>query len=368
MQLKGSMHDGNPLNYRSLLILITYLSVCLAITTYICVLLVGRAQFAKKSKWPIEWGKVVFFGLLAIASLSATWYYMFDFFAYSYHDWACGKNLELEEATLDTLEMWLRETKLFKEAWGSVVNTPHRYWWSGQIFFWTTAWSLFIGVMGRRYQIPNTWAYMLLGQIVAISFAQNLFFLSIVLSRPYFDLQSTMQTPNVYLELLPLLVSLVSSAIVPYVADSKHFLYTLLIPHLLLFIPTTIQAHGKLKGPLISQSVTKRYIRIFSWIFGAASLFQVWTMFYALASPSPVPLRRARDTCAFEPAQDTQAAEDVGQRLLGTVFEHPAVSSVSWDVVFCTVGFLSWAAAHRFYAKDMLGGIVAGSKEKKREE
>lgn len=156
MQLTGpSIRDGLSAagSYQSLAILASYLLLALALTTQICVTLLTRARVSKNSTRRIEWAKVTVFGFLAIASLGATWYHMFAFFAYSYHDWACRVGSRIEDAavTLPRLEMWLRETKLFKEAWGAVVATPQRYWWSGQIFFWATAWSLFLGIMGKNY-------------------------------------------------------------------------------------------------------------------------------------------------------------------------------------------------------------------------
>jgi hypothetical protein len=47
---------------------------------------------------------------------------------------------------------------------------------------------------------------------------------------------------------------------------------------------------------------------------------------------------------------------EVAQRLLDTVYVHPACSSVSWDVIWCTVSGFAWAAVHGFEARAMLGG------------
>lgn len=89
------------------------------------------------------------FTALAALSLGFTWCYMFSFFAYSYHDWACERGIVPDVVDVRKLEMWLRDTKLFKEAWETVSETPQRFWWSGQIFLWTVGWSLFLGVMGK---------------------------------------------------------------------------------------------------------------------------------------------------------------------------------------------------------------------------
>lgn len=95
---------------------------------------------------------------LSILSIVTTWYYMFAFFAHSYRSWEAGQS-PTQQALIEVApllakwEMWLRDSKLFREAWGSVFATPARTWWSGQIFLWTIGWSLFLGVMGL-YLIP----------------------------------------------------------------------------------------------------------------------------------------------------------------------------------------------------------------------
>lgn len=98
-------------------------------------------------------------------------------------------------AKLLRVSSWLRETSLFKEAWLHVVNSKVNWWWSVEIC------TFCVGVMAlqfrqqgmsaqlerqnlftyssppsadKRKTVPHLWAYMILGQTVAISVAWNL--------------------------------------------------------------------------------------------------------------------------------------------------------------------------------------------------
>jgi hypothetical protein len=205
---------------------------------------------------------------------------------------------------------------------------------------------------GHRYNIPYLWVYMLLGQIVAISFAQNLFYLAIILSSaskprpPHQTSQhhSSSSSSSFIWRLLPTLISLLSTAIVPFTVHTRYFMPILLVPHLLLFVPTL---------PKWSLHHSRKDTQTFQWIFTAyLILFLGITTYTAFTSKVPIPMRRAVTTCAMEPAQQLplMVPNDDGfgwmswrlRRLLGTIFEHPAVSSVSWDVICCTVSAAVW--------------------------
>jgi hypothetical protein len=51
------------------------------------------------------------------------------------------------------LGRWLKDTKLFREAWEIAVEKSARYWWTQQIFFGTAAWSVFLGIEGDLHLI-----------------------------------------------------------------------------------------------------------------------------------------------------------------------------------------------------------------------
>ncbi|KAF4223382.1 hypothetical protein CNMCM6457_000491 [Aspergillus fumigatiaffinis] len=346
--------------YRSLPILIFYLSLASALAGHACLTIYYRYQTCKTN---VQWQrkhshKLVLFILLACASLASTWFYMFAFFAHSYRSWRSQCTLaqlhELERASLPMKgELWLRDTKLFKQAWETVSETPERHWWSGQIFMFTIAWSIFLGVMGRRFNIPRVWTYMLLGQVVAISFAQSLFAATVVVSLPrqsrsppqqpatasrsddHSRESKTLWVPPALLELGPVLISLLSAAVVPLVAHTSYFMPMLLIPHLLLFVPGILSPGMLPRGWGKSQPVAvvaRRYAMVFKWL-STILVVLVAQSTYALAVTAEGALWR---------------------RLLSAMSEHPAVSSVSWDVVCCFLVVVSWTAAHLGGVSEML--------------
>jgi len=73
---------------------------------------------------------------------------MLCFFSLSYREWASTHDVALGGDP--ELGLWLKDTQLFKEAWGTAVATPARFWWTQQIFFFTAVWSVFLGQEGKR--------------------------------------------------------------------------------------------------------------------------------------------------------------------------------------------------------------------------
>lgn len=203
----------------------------------------------------------------------------------------------------------------------------------------------------RRYGLPHVWTYMLLGQIVAISFAQNLFFATILVSKPPRpnkakdgDRDSGLAwAPPLYLEVLPIVISLLSTAMVPTVAHTKYFMAILLIPHLLLFIPATLRPKrptGAAKSRIQAdeEKITRRYI-VFFQVFAAICI-----------------IIQAHCTYLVLEHLGTSSYSNLARVLLNAVYEHPDVSSVSWDVIYCTVSAIDWIAVNGGSPSRMLGG------------
>jgi hypothetical protein len=194
---------------------------------------------------------------------------------------------------------------------------------------------------------------MLLGQVVAISFAQSLFAATVVVSLPrqsrsppqqpatasrsddHSRGSKTLWVPPALLELGPVLISLLSAAVVPLVAHTSYFMPVLLIPHLLLFVPGILSPGMLPRGWGKSQPVAvvaRRYAMVFKWL-STILVVLVAQSTYALAVTAEGALWR---------------------RLLSAMSEHPAVSSVSWDVVCCFLVVVSWTAAHSGDLSEML--------------
>lgn len=147
--------ENSQLVYRSSPILASYLVLAAALALNACRAIYKRYQARQKNNdWPTHQQRTHFllFAVLATMSLISTWYYMFAFFAHTYNGWETASLLPGEQraelSLVTKLELWLQNTELFREAWETVIETPARFWWSGQIFLWTTGWSVFVGFMG----------------------------------------------------------------------------------------------------------------------------------------------------------------------------------------------------------------------------
>ena len=158
--------DLSNSNIRPLAIFGGYLGVCVALTGLISYSVLWKAYRSlppsqdTRHRKPSREKHVYLFVGLAIASLAATWFYMFKFFVLSYRVWAYemgeelplqlwGENGVFEDGQLKlALGRWLHDTTLFNDAWEIVVEKSRRYWWSQQIFLGAAAWSVFVGVEG----------------------------------------------------------------------------------------------------------------------------------------------------------------------------------------------------------------------------
>lgn len=143
---------------RPIAILASYLALAAALTISIVNSIATR--HAQNTRWIAKddregvqrKGAIALFSVLAIACLGVTWFYMFSFFAQSYSDWGFVQSAKNFQGVSDMgsigLGAWLRDSKLFKEAWAIAMASKARWWWTQQIFFWTTLWSFWMGVEG----------------------------------------------------------------------------------------------------------------------------------------------------------------------------------------------------------------------------
>ncbi|KAL2867468.1 uncharacterized protein BJX67DRAFT_352436 [Aspergillus lucknowensis] len=343
------MAEPPPVNYRSLFIFFGYLSLVAYFILQCChtIYLRYRAR-QRENSWssPRRQAQFFLFVLLAALSIGTTWYYMINLFLYSYRTWAAsteGQTYSAADVPLAVrMGLWLNKTYIFQEAWETVSATPTRFWWSGQIFGWTIGWSLFLAVGGRRYRIPSVWVYMLLGQAVSVSFAANLFFVAITVSRQpnERDVAFAWHPPLLY-ELVPVAVSLLITVAVPVFAYDKGFMLVLMSPHFLVFIPCLLGPGRSSSAPSQSQAHrnTWRYVTFMQWVAAASVVLQAYLTVLMIQYIGP----------------DVPYAKVV-QELLDTLYAHPACSSVSWDVIMCGVSALFWGLVHGFDPSQMVGG------------
>lgn len=170
---------------------------------------------------------------------------------------------------------------------------------------------------------------MLLGQIVAISFAQNLFFVTVLVSSPSITPATKLAwMPPALLELAPVVISGLGAVATPFVANTPYFTPVLAVPHLLLFVPGLLSPRVLPQGwGAYVPHPTRRYTSLYKWLFAIGMAIQAKSTYSVVLD---------------EPAFLGASVINTGRRLMDTMLEHPAVSSVGWDVICCTISGIFW--------------------------
>ncbi|KAJ7139086.1 hypothetical protein C8R44DRAFT_301105 [Mycena epipterygia] len=259
---------------------------------------------------------------LAIGSFMHTWFYMFKFMTWSFTDYEQSRGIASTGDLMKRISGWLIETSLFEQAWASVCFGPVNWWWSQQLCLFTVgAWTMFLASEGRRHRVKLIWAYMLLGQLVAISVASNLFYLSLVLATnppsPVARPSDLRAPPSLW---IPVLISLGTIAISP-LTDDRTFLSNLLLMHSLIIVPLLVP-----DMPFIQPRK--------SWGSMGMSTLYILVFVAALAMHT-----RATSNALGDPAQ---SATEFAHNAWSILHSHPAQSSIGWDVIWTSVSFVAW--------------------------
>lgn len=174
---------------------------------------------------------------------------------------------------------------------------------------------------GSRHKVKHLWAYMLLGQIVAISVASNLFYLALVLSPSFSNRKererekwaSPMLWFNVFL-------ALATVALVPFITE-RMFLKNLLIMHGVLFLPILESNSANTSPYAISTQALYRIVQLLSTLIHGRTVVKA--------------LEILHENGALDASSMVQTAWRV-------LHSHPAQSSIGWDIVWTSVSFIVW--------------------------
>ncbi|KAJ7158055.1 hypothetical protein C8R46DRAFT_1165229 [Mycena filopes] len=277
------------------------------------------------------------FVALSVASFAHTWFYMFKFMAWSFTDYE--RSRISTELTIKRLSQWLLNTSLFEQAWANVCFGQVNWWWSQQLCLFTVgAWTIFLSIEGRRHNVKFIWAYMLLGQLVAISVASNLFYLALVLAPPPPPPSNRRSTPlRAPVALwLPVLLSLATVATSPFTSDTS-FLPNLLLMHSLIVLPLLAPDRlfplGETKSSF-DMSLKTLYILV----FGGALALHTRVTGQALGDPAV-------------------SVTDFALKAWDVLHSHPAQSSIGWDVIWTSISFIVWLVLQPNLQGRMVTGV-----------
>ncbi|PKS12693.1 hypothetical protein jhhlp_000901 [Lomentospora prolificans] len=176
-------------------LLATYLTFAVSRGLYRSYLELPPSQ-ATRSRQSKRQKLVPVFAALALVSFAHATYTGVTYAVLSYRVWAAGRGIALpvrlwgndgilpfrDNHTLRHMSRWLTDTPIYADAFEVVAEQTRRYWWGQQLDLAMLPWTLLLSIEGRRRNIPFTWAYLGLAHLVGLSFAQNLFYVALLLT------------------------------------------------------------------------------------------------------------------------------------------------------------------------------------------
>lgn len=220
--------------------------------------------------------------------------------------------------------------------------------------------TIMICYAAERRDIRRPWAYLLLGQVVAISFAQSIYLsiLSVSSSNSQAARVVTQSTsspraltssklprgavdrPSIFL-ITCVLTSLATVALTPTFLPTVYFLPNLLVMHALIMLPLIPAVDAVFSAQRSTESpVTRRTTGLISF----QQLYYLLAIFITVIRiPTYALLIPSFSTNSFSSLNITLSSlQSFFVEHYATLFEHPAQSSIGLDVVFTTLSFILW--------------------------
>ncbi|WVF69838.1 hypothetical protein IAT40_004618 [Kwoniella sp. CBS 6097] len=270
--------------------------------------LVFRSILAGRNVSKLFEGRAFYFLRTAVGALLCTWYFMFRFMAWSYENHSVRKGSA-------SFGRWLVDTPSLEQAWTTVCSGPANWWWSSWICTWTVVFTAVVWSESGRRGIKYPYAYMLLGQLVAISVSTALFLVALSLHP---RIRPTPRTCPVYIA-FPLLMAFLPIYLLPKHVGTDKFMNSLLWLHGALLLPLTSSSTDDLAA---NARVRVPFTALYGMLIGAAAWIHKPATDQFLASLLP--------------------GQSAITTLSKTLFSHPAQGSISLDVIWVGIILVSW--------------------------
>ncbi|KAK2014742.1 hypothetical protein LZ32DRAFT_555654 [Colletotrichum eremochloae] len=350
-----------------------------------------RARFNRRSKLaPLFTG-------LALASLYFSGYWALNYVKLSYRVWADQRGVEApvcfygdhglvpsQNATRVYPGRWLTDTSVHMDALEIVAEKARRFWWGQQIELATISWSLLLAVEGRRRSIPSVWAYLGLAHLVSLSFAQNLFYLALLLTpaptaaayqeRPtstvgrlrhrVFPPKPANWLPHPALLLASFCITYVLIYWAPSTAGTATFAKIAVVGRILSFAPVVIPSVVPASWGRVYNNPHEAYgifIELFRFVSMASFVFHARQTGLGLLYNTPnAHFHRHSRFLTFDKGQRStweRTTTAIG-KVLGSASDHPVVAAVAWDVLLSGASQGLWAATRALDVNDILASAT----------
>lgn len=315
-----------------------------------------------------------------------------------------------DKATPLYLFQWLSDTPVYLDAIEILAEKARRFWWGQQVDLSLVSWTMLLAIEGRRRNIPLLWCYQLLGQLVSLSFAQNLFFIALLLTPAPLPVEDAslpvsryglfpstivaLLTPDRYVELRnrifppkpsnwqphPFLFTTIAAAnfciisLIPFLVNTSAVWSFVLISRVLSFTPLVLTYIVPTSWGVVHShhhKAYRSYERLFRFISAACFFLQTRALLVALAYNAPdAHYHRHAIHLPFDEEQRSawERTTSAFGRILGATKDHPVVSGKGWDVLLSILSIGFWASVRATDASDILAATIPGFKSQRQSD
>ncbi|KAH8658687.1 hypothetical protein BGZ60DRAFT_531372 [Tricladium varicosporioides] len=384
--------------------LVVYLYVVVLRTIFRSYLALGPSS-ATRSCEPLRRGYVKIFSVLVVVSLMVGTFFALNFSSLSYRVWAMEKGVSLPESVFGDkgalrggehpgrlhLVRWLNDVPFYRDILEITSEQARYLWWNQQVSLALVSWSMYLAIEGRRRKIGNLWAFLALSQLVNLSFAQNLFFVAVLLtpvplppnfkdltreSMPFVSTsyhrlvdnivktkpEAFLPHPALYITLL--FTNYAAIFFAPYAANTSSFMAVTLVSKILPFFYLALPYMIPNSWAIVNSHPHAHHTS-YSTLFQSISFFSALLHFkstvnvlgYSAAVSYNHRHALLRPFTNDNPSTRNRFAVPLN-RLLTAITEHPAVSAGGYDMLLSGLSLGIWAAIRGLDGNRMITSIL----------
>lgn len=290
-----------------------------------------------------------------------------------------------DSSTQVYIAQWLSDTPVHLDALEIIAEKARRFWWGQQVELAMISWSLLLSIEGRRRNIPHLWAYLALAHMVNLSFAQNLFYLALLLTptpipsaedsgrpasfltrlrRRFVDDKPANWTPHPGLLGFVLTQSFGILFAAPIAAGTDSFAKLLVVARVLTFVPLVLPVIVPVSWGTIHahpHGSYEAFVDQFRYVSMATFLLQTKVLATGLRSNAPDAYYHRHSKFLpfdWEKRSALERTSTAFSRMLGSTSDHPVVAGVAWDVLLSGVSVMIWAAIRSLDINDILASAT----------
>ena len=289
---------------------------------------------------------------------------------------------------------WMSDTPIYYDALEIVAEKARRFWWGQQVDLATTAFSLLLAIEGRRRRIPMTTAFLALAHLVSLSFAQNLFYLALLLTpAPLSSDELALPVapsrwrqirdrvlppkpanwhPHRLLSYSVLVLNYGALFMLPYAAETASFAQTVLIIRASTFLPLVLPKVVPVSWGTVHPHPHDAYSSIskmFRFVSTVSFLLHFKATFVALVYNAPNSHYHRHSILipwdVEERSTWERSTSSLG-KVISSVGDHPVVTAVGYDVLASAMSLGIWAAVRATNVQDIIRSSIPFYKPRSR--